>query len=110
MRTLYVYILTNRSGTLYTGVTSNLGAHILAHKRGESNFTSRYKIDRLVYYEECEGPIASITREKQVKAWTGKKRIDLINSLNPTLLDLADDWFTPSELQSDGQSIVRAQG
>ena len=99
MRTLYVYILTNRSGTLYTGVTNNLQARVRSHKRGESEFTSRYKIDRLMYYEELDGPLAAIAREKQIKAWTRKKRIDLINSMNPKWIDLAADWFAPGDLE-----------
>ncbi len=93
MSTFYVYILTNRSGTLYTGVTRDLFARVQQHKSGAiPGFTSRYKISRLVYFEEVDDAIGAIAREKQIKAWTRKKRIDLINGLNPRWHDLSDEW------------------
>jgi putative endonuclease len=94
----YVYILTNRSGTLYTGVTRDLFTRVHQHKRrGVPGFTSRYRIDRLVYFEEVPDPVAAICREKQIKAWSRKKRIDLINGMNPKWRDLSEEWGEPEE-------------
>ena len=93
MRTYYVYILTNRSGTLYTGVTNDLMRRLQEHRMGKSAFTSRYKIDRAMYFEETNDVRVAIEREKQVKAWIRKKRIDLIASMNPKWRDLSEGWF-----------------
>jgi putative endonuclease len=88
----YVYILTNRSGTLYTGVTSGLEHRLWEHKSGvHDGFTKRYKLDRLVHYEEFADVIQAITREKQIKGW--KKKIDLINESNPKWLALSEGWY-----------------
>ena len=73
-RYYYVYIMTNRSRTLYTGITSNLSKRVFQHKTGAfPGFTSRYRIDRLVYYERfiCVG--TAIEREKQIKGCSGLK-------------------------------------
>jgi putative endonuclease len=72
MRTYYVYIVTNRSGTLYIGVTNDLERRMLEHKAGlvPLSFSSRYKTDRLVYFEEGSDVQAAIAREKQLKGWT----------------------------------------
>ena len=92
-KSYWVYILTNKSGTLYIGVTNNLEARIYSHKRKLSDgFTSRYNINKLVYYEETDDIAAAIAREKQLKGWTRKKKITLIKTLNPKWLDLAEDW------------------
>ena len=94
MKTYYVDILTNRSGTHYIGVTNSLLRRLAEHRSGTvPGFTSRYKIDRLVYFEETNDVSVAIQREKQIKAWTRKKRIDLTNSLNPRLEDLSSGWF-----------------
>jgi putative endonuclease len=109
MRQLYVYIMCNSSRTLYVGVTNNIERRVLEHRSGtgEGKFTSRYRIRRLVYYEQLGPPIAAITREKQIKGWDRAKRIALITSLNPAWNDLADGWFkfpfgTPVEVKRSG--------
>ncbi len=91
----YVYIMTNRYNTvLYTGVTNNLVRRVWAHKQGRgSKFTSKYRVVKLVYYEEVEDIRAAITREKQIKSGSRAKKIALIESINPTWQDLASDWF-----------------
>jgi putative endonuclease len=91
----YVYIMTNRSKTLYTGVTGNIRQRVYEHKTGtfKGSFTSRYKLDRLVYFEKFKRVGVAIAREKQVKRWTKIKKIRLIVSMNPTWKDLAEDWF-----------------
>jgi putative endonuclease len=86
-----VYIMTNRSGTLYTGVTSDLAHRVAQHRTGETGgFTSRYRIDRLVYYERTSDVRVALGREKQINAWTRAKRVALINSMNPKWIDLAE--------------------
>ena len=88
-----VYILTNRHNTtLYTGVTNNLFRRLLEHKSGEgSKFAYRYNLTKLVYYEVTDDINAAITREKQIKAGSRLKKIDLINSINPDWIDLFEE-------------------
>lgn len=96
----YVYIMASRSLNLYTGVTGELFHRVLQHKRGEiEGFTKRYRIDRLVYYEEFKYIDNAIKREKQIKAWTRTKRLTLIKSKNPIWQDLAEGWGEPIKLQ-----------
>ena len=86
--------MTNKSGTLYTGVTSNLTKRVYEHKNHlVKGFTDRYNITRLVYYELTGDVRAAITREKQIKGWLRKKKITLIESMNPEWRDLAEDWM-----------------
>ncbi|MBI3742809.1 MAG: GIY-YIG nuclease family protein [Chloroflexi bacterium] len=88
--------MTNRSGTLYTGVTSNLERRIWQHKTGETGgFTSRYKIDLLVYYEETGDVYAALTREKQIKNKRRREKFALIRAMNPKWRDLSEDWYGP---------------
>ena len=91
----YVYILTNRRNTvLYTGVTSDLYNRVLEHrKKVNPGFTARYNIYKLVYYEPYGYIYDAIEREKQIKAGSRQKKIDLINSLNPGWEDLWDKEF-----------------
>jgi len=89
-----VYIMTNKNNTtLYVGVSSNLIARIQEHKvyKYPSSFTSRYKLVKLVYYESFHSIEEAITREKQLKAGSRKKKIDLIQSLNPEWNDLSSE-------------------
>ena len=93
-KTYYIYIMTNNSGTLYTGVTNNLARRVWEHKSGSGSvFTSKYKITRLVYYEEYGDIREAIMREKQIKGWVRVKKIALIESVNPKWQDLSRDWF-----------------
>jgi putative endonuclease len=96
----YVYIMASRSLTLYTGVTGNLYQRSLQHKKREiEGFTKKYHINRLVYYETFKYVNNAIAREKQIKAWTRAKRLDLIKTINPTWQDLAEGWGEPINLQ-----------
>ncbi len=92
-KTYCVYIMTNKNNTtLYTGVTSDLLRRVHEHKIGVgSKFTSRYNIDKLVYYETTNNVEAAVEREKQIKAGSRKKKIDLINSINPEWRDLSEE-------------------
>jgi putative endonuclease len=93
MKIMYVYIATNRSGTLYIGVTNNLERRITEHKsRTIPGFCAKYKISKLIYYETTYSPLAAIEREKQLKGWLRSKKIALINSINPAWQDLAEGW------------------
>ena len=88
----YIYILFNtRNGTLYTGVTSDIVKRIYEHKNKlVDGFTKKYKIDKLGYYEIYNDITKAIEREKQIKAGSRKKKIELIESMNPEWKDLYD--------------------
>jgi len=88
----FVYIMTNKYNTaLYTGVTNNLPRRVLEHRSGQGGaFTGKYKIYKLVYYEAGSDVNAVIAREKQIKAGSRQKKIDLVNSINPEWQDLYD--------------------
>ena len=90
MKTYYVYIMTNKTGTLYTGVTNNLERRVYEHKHKLiPGFTSKYNITKLVYYEEGNDVNAALAREKQIKGWLRAKKIALIESINPEWKDLS---------------------
>jgi len=102
VRQYYVYIMTNRSGTLYTGVTNNLERRVYEHKHGLlPGFTKKYNIDRLVYFEATPEVTAAIAREKQIKRWRREKKVALIESMNRNWKDLSADWFGDSRLTSE---------
>lgn len=89
----YVYIMSNRTRTIYTGVTSHLEGRVLQHKsKAQAGFTQKYDITKLVYYEEYATALEAIAREKQVKTYRREKKVALINALNPKWQDLAEDW------------------
>jgi len=91
MKQYYVYIMTNSSRTLYTGVTDDLVRRIYEHKEKLiKGFTQKYNITRLVYYEITSDVRAAIQREKQIKGWLRKKKTALIESVNPEWKDLSD--------------------
>ena len=89
-KSFYVYILTNKSNkVLYIGITNNLSRRVYEHKQKlVKGFTSKYKVDKLVYYEVFDDPYNAISREKQLKGWLRNKKIELISSFNPTWKDL----------------------
>ena len=89
MADYYVYIMTNEAGTLYTGVTNDLVRRILEHKQKLiPGFTRRYNLTRLVYYEVTPNVRAAIAREKQIKGWLRRKKVALVESMNPEWRDL----------------------
>lgn len=91
MKSYYVYILASKeNGTLYIGVTNNLARRLEEHKAGVSEgFTKKYNVRSLVYYEQTGSIEAAIAREKQLKNWHRKWKLDLINKANPEWKDLA---------------------
>jgi len=89
----YVYILANKLNTvLYTGITNNIKRRVYEHKNKlVKGFTKTYNVDKLVYYEVFDDPYNAISREKKIKGWIRKKKVELINSFNPTWKDLYDE-------------------
>jgi putative endonuclease len=89
----FVYIMTNVSRMLYTGVTNNL-VRLYTNIRIKSipGFTSRYNITELVYFEETSDVQAALTREKEIKGWRRAEKSQLIASVNPKWLDLSSKW------------------
>jgi putative endonuclease len=89
----YVYLMTNRTNNvIYTGVTSNLQKRVYEHKHKMADgFTSKYNITKLVYYEIFDGIEEAILREKQIKAGSRNKKIELIKSVNSEFRDLYDE-------------------
>jgi len=100
----YVYIVTNQWITVfYTGVTSDLMYRVNQHKRRlVKGFTSRYHINMLVYYEEFDNAYDAIRREKQIKNWQRKWKINLIRKNNPTFKDLSEEWYDNNDEEDDG--------
>lgn len=85
----FVYILTNQSGTLYVGKTSDLVRRIREHKSNLiAGFTQKYKLHNLVYYENAPNAMSALARERQLKGWLRRKKIKLINKMNPEWKDL----------------------
>lgn len=90
MKNYYIYILSNKNNSvLYTGMTNSLMRRVWEHKaKLIEGFTKKYNVDKLVYFESFDNPRAAIKREKQIKAGSRKKKIELINKLNPDWKDL----------------------
>ena len=93
-RTYYVYIMTNAAHTvLYTGVTNNIRRRVQEHQSGQGSFfTRRYNVKKLVYVEEYQDVNDALAREKQIKAGSRQKKLDLINAENPAWKDWAVEW------------------
>ncbi len=87
----YVYIMTNRHhNVLYVGVTNNLLRRVDEHKNKTlDGFTSRYNINKLVYYEATNDIRDAITREKQIKGWVRQRKNDLVSTTNPQWVELS---------------------
>ena len=101
-RTYFVYIMSNRSKTLYTGVTNSLIRRVHEHKLGiGSVFAAKYRLDRLVYFERFEDVHRAIGREKEIKGCLRIKKIALIVSVNPAWRDLSLGWYERHAFQPD---------
>ena len=89
----YTYIIGSHTGTLYIGVTSDLYVRIQQHRNGTyPGFSKTHGCNRLLYYEHFEDILTAIAREKQLKGWIRSKKIKLIETINPTFRDLAEQW------------------
>ena len=111
-RTYYVYIIASRTRVLYTGMTSNIEARVVQHKtKYFAGFTADYNCCRLVWYESYDDPNRAVEREKQIKRWIRAKKLALIKRMNPTWIDLSENWGNPLQLLSpegrdDAQTIA----
>ena len=86
MPTYYIYIMASRSRVLYIGVTNDLARRVNEHKRGlDAGFTSKYRVTRLVYFEEFADIRDAIAREKAIKGWKRSRKITLVEARNPAL-------------------------
>jgi putative endonuclease len=97
--TYYIYILASTFQKLYTGVTNNLPHRVHQHKtdKNPKAHTTRYKINKLVYYERFQYIQDAIARETQIKGWLRIKKLQLIAATNPTWRDLSLDWGQATE-------------
>ena len=94
----YVYTLTNRTRTLYVGVTNDLERRVYQHRNKlVPGFTSKYNVTRLACYEQTSDVGSAIAREKQIKSWRRSKKVELIESLNPRWKDLSLEWCDKCE-------------
>ena len=85
----FVYIMSNKRPTLYTGVTNNLIKRVYQHKNKVGSwFTSTYNLTKLVYYEYCETIEQAIVREKQIKDMNRNDKLTMIKKFNPEFKDL----------------------
>ena len=101
MRDYYVYILTNVSRTLYIGVTNDLQRRLYEHRVGiGSEFTRKYHVHQLIYYESTNSVWAAIEREKELKSWRRSRKIALIEQKNTDWKDLAAEWNDQDALSS----------
>jgi putative endonuclease len=92
MSTYFVYILANKTRTLYVGVTNDLVRRVHEHReRATPGFTSRYRVNRLVYFQPATEISAAIDREKEIKGWVRRKKVEMIEAANPDWRDLAED-------------------
>jgi len=86
--------MASHTKTLYTGITSELVKRVFQHRsKLTRGFTSKYNVDRLVYYESTTDVMAAIERGKQIKSWTRAKKLALIESMNPNWKDLSFSWY-----------------
>jgi putative endonuclease len=92
-KNFYTYILTNWTGkVMYVGVTNDLQRRMAEHKaKMIKGFTSKYGVDRLVYFEAGQSAEGAIQREKQIKGWLREKKNMLVETMNPEWRDLSDD-------------------
>jgi putative endonuclease len=93
MNNYFVYILSSNSKRLYIGITNNLERRLFEHRdKIIKGFTSRYNMDKLVYYEVFSNVEQAINRETQLKGWLRERKLELIESVNPEWRDLNEEW------------------
>jgi putative endonuclease len=99
-RTYYVYIMASKSRVLYVGVTGFIMSRVLRHRAGEGGeFTRRFRVHRLVYFQSFHNVGDAIARETEVKKWRREKKVTLIEERNRTWEDLAEGWGGPAEMR-----------
>lgn len=93
MNQYYLYIMASYRGTLYIGVTNDLERRVHEHRTGAApDFSEKYNTSKLVYDEATSDIISAIAREKQLKHWSRRKKVALIESMDPEWIDLAGEW------------------
>ena len=102
-RSFYVYIMGSKFGVLYIGVTNNLERRVKEYREGLiPGFTKKYRVRRLLYFEQFDRAVDAIAREKQIKGWKRARKLDLIHSINLPMDDLSACWSTrDSSLRSE---------
>jgi putative endonuclease len=106
VKSYWVYIMTGRTRTLYVGVTNDIQRRVYEHKNKlVPGFTSKYRLDRLVYFEQHADIREAIDREKQIKSWRREKKETLIEDLNPKWRDLSLDWHPEDRSQAPDTSL-----
>jgi putative endonuclease len=112
MKKYYVYVMTNRTRTLYVGVTGDLERRILEHKQKlVPGFTSKYNITELVWFQDFDDVQQAIEAEKRIKAWRRSKKIALVEEANPQWLDLAEalNPVTSRSFETSGPNPVTSR-
>ena len=95
MKLWYIYIMSNQhQGVIYVGVTDNLIERVKEHKLKiyPNSFTAKYNCDKLIYFEEWENGFEAIRREKQLKKWKRDWKVNLIEDMNPSWMDISLNW------------------
>ena len=95
MKLWYVYIMSNKpQGVIYIGVTDNLMERVKEHKLKvyPNSFTAKYNCDKLIYFEEWENGLYATKRERQLKKWKRDWKVNLIEAMNPTWMDVSVNW------------------
>jgi putative endonuclease len=106
MAEYYVYIMSNKSRMLYVGVTNDLERRVYEHKmKILSGFTSRYSLNKLVFYESTNDVTVAIVREKEIKGWVRRKKTALVNSMNPEWKDLSEGWYDSPVILSETKNL-----
>ena len=104
----YIYIITNKTNrVLYTGVTNDLERRLYEHKEKlVEGFTRKYNVNKLVFYEICADIESAIAREKQIKGWLRRKKVALVESVNPEWRDLSLDWKECHSERAQRQAVI----
>jgi putative endonuclease len=93
-RQYWLYIMANEGRTIYVGSTSNLAARVRQHKDGHGGaFTAKYRLTKLVYFEETDDAAAVVARERQLKGWLRARKVALVEAADPEWVDLSERWF-----------------
>jgi putative endonuclease len=111
MKDYFVYIMANEARTIYVGVTNDLERRVYQHKaKAIEGFTSRYSLDKLVYYAATTDVREAIAGEKRIKGWTRAKKVALIEETNPYWDDLSAGWYASSKHGSqESDSSLRSE-
>src|ERR1700732_1192549 len=104
MKSYCVYIMAGASGVIYIGVTNDIERRVLEHKnKSVPGFSARYNLQKLVYFEVFGDVRAAIAREKELKGWIRRRKIALIESVNPKWNDLSPEWVRLAAAKAEGE-------